>query len=275
MAYKDPQQIERLINKLSYKDIDFYIHLDKKINILPFMYLQDIPRVRFTKNRFIVNWGGYSFVNAVLEGVREILAFETTYDFINVMSAQEYPIKPASYIYDFFSDHKEYSFLSYEEFGSEWWIQGIERVEKYSLTDFNFVGKHYLQSVINYLMPKRKFPLPYTLFGGGCSTWWTLNKSCAEYVIDFLDKNERVKSFSRFIWAPDEIMIPTIIMNSPFKNKVINNNLRYIDWSLGGTNPKILTVEDFDKLKESDKLIARKFDIKVDTAILDLLDTVL
>ena len=61
-------------------------------------------------------------------------------------------------------------------------------------------------------------------------------------------------------------------MNSPYKNSIVNNNYRYIDWSLGGSNPKILTEKDFQALCKSEMLIARKFDIKVDQTILNKLD---
>ena len=67
-------------------------------------------------------------------------------------------------------------------------------------------------------------------------------------------------------------MIPTLIMNSKFRQTVINDNFYYIDWSKGGVNPKTLTVEDYDQLLSSDKMLARKFDMKQDPVILDMLD---
>ncbi len=51
----------------------------------------------------------------------------------------------------------------------------------------------------------------------------------------------------------------TIIGNSQFANKV-KDNLVYVDWSEGKKNPKILSIEDYQQLKSSDKLIARKFE---------------
>ena len=87
-----------------------------------------------------------------------------------------------------------------------------------------------------------------------------------------MDNNPDLQHFCYFTWGSDEFLIPTIIMNSPFKSQVINNNLRFIDWSLGGSNPKILTEEDIEALKKTDRFIARKFDIKINTKILDLLD---
>jgi hypothetical protein len=63
-----------------------------------------------------------------------------------------------------------------------------------------------------------------------------------------------------------------MLMNSPYKNEIINNNLRYIDFSSKKANPKVLTVDDFPKFTGSGKLFARKFDQNVDNAVLDMID---
>jgi len=100
----------------------------------------------------------------------------------------------------------------------------------------------------------------------------TLSTDCAAYVADFMNSNNKLRRFIRFTWGPDEFVIPTLIMNSKFRPTVINDNFYYIDWSKGGSNPKTLTVEDFEKIKYSGKLLARKFDIQQDRMILDMLD---
>jgi hypothetical protein len=275
MAFKDPIQIERLVKRLSHEGFDFYIHVDQKIDIQPFLYLGDMARVNFCDRRFLIRWGAYSFNNAIIESCKDILLLDSSYDFINVMSGQEYPIKPAQYIYNFFNSHIGYSFLSYEEFGTEWWNIHKERVEKYSMNDFAFKGRYLVQSFLNFILPKRKFPFKYKLYGGNCCTWWTLSRESIEYVINFWNKNSSLRFFAKFTHVGDEFIIATIIMNSSFKDKVVNNNFRYIDWTEGGPHPKILTAADFNSLMKSNKFFARKFDVRQDTSILDKLDTIL
>lgn len=46
---------------------------------------------------------------------------------------------------------------------------------------------------------------------------------------------------------------------------------RLIKWEHGASSPKILTINDFEDLKDSKKLIARKFDIDVDLEIIEKL----
>ncbi|MNL64977.1 hypothetical protein D3C87_1892530 [compost metagenome] len=61
-------------------------------------------------------------------------------------------------------------------------------------------------------------------------------------------------------------------MNSPFKAQTVNDNLRYIDWAEGEAHPNILRYEDLNKIRDSGMMFARKFDIEIDTSILDALD---
>jgi hypothetical protein len=272
IAYKEPAQVARLVKMLSHEACDFFIHVDKKTDISTFQIMGKMDRVRFIQDRVLVRWAGFSFTKAIITGLREILASGSHYDFINVMSGQEYPLKPAATMVDFFQNHIGSTFMTYEQQGSPWWQESMGRIEQYHSTDFNFRGQYQLQFLVNKIMPKRKFPLPYTLYGGNCSMYWTISKACAAYVVAFLDQHPALQRFARYTWAPDEFLIPTILLNSPLRDKVINNNLRYIDWSQGGPNPKLLTANDLAKLKASKAFFARKFDIRQDSLILDKLD---
>ncbi len=272
MAHKDPQQIERLIKKFEHFPFDFHIHIDKKTNLKPFLYLAEIPHVQFVHHRIKVRWASYSFLHAVLESIKEVLDNDRHYDFISVMSGQDYPIKPVSAIYASLEKSRGKNFICYEE-RDEWWSHAITRINKYHFTNFGFRGRYRLQFFLNSLLPQRKFPLPYILYGGPRAMCMTLGADCAKYVVDFVDSNKRLRRFIKFTWGPDEFLIPTLIMNSRFRSSVVNNNFYYIDWSRGGPNPKTLTVEDYETLRSSDKMLARKFDIVEDATILDMLDS--
>ena len=72
----------------------------------------------------------------------------------------------------------------------------------------------------------------------------------------------------------DETLFQTIIMNSPFRDRVINNNYRYVEWSKikENGNPRVLTSNDYQKIVNSQMHFARKFDIEADEKILDMID---
>ncbi len=271
MAHKEPQQIERLINKFKQYPFDFYIHLDKKTRQEPFELLLNIPRVQFIKSRIGVRWASYNFLNAELQSFREILETGIPYEFISLMSGQDYPIKPVTLLYEFLKNNPGKNFISYEEDPS-WWDHAITRINKYHFTNFGFLGKYRLQYFLNAFSPPRKFPLPYKLYGGPRAMCMTLSRDCVAYITEFIESNKKLRRFIRFTWGPDEFVIPTLIMNSNFNQTVLNNNFYHIDWTEGGSSPKTLTKSDFKKLKDSGKFLARKFDLKLDPEILDMLD---
>ena len=271
MAHKEPQQIERLIRKFSPLPFDFYLHLDKKIKQTPFDYLSELPNVYFVRNRIRVRWASYSFLIAVQHSIFQILESGIRYDFISIMSGQDYPVRPVTEIYHSLEKNAGKNFICFEDDG-EWWSHAISRINKYHFTNFGFKGRYRVQFFLNALLPARKFPLPYKLFGGPRAMCMTLSADCAAYVADFIGTNKKLRRFIRFTWGPDEFVIPTLVMNSKFSQTVINDNFYYIDWTKGGPNPKTLTVDDYERIKNSGKMLARKFDIRQDQAILDLLD---
>ena len=99
---------------LSHQNFDFYIHVDKKFDINPHLFLKSIPNVYFINNRIDVKWAGFSTVTATFECIKEIAATGVKYDYINFLSGQDYPIKSADYINDFLVKTKQRS-LSYRD----------------------------------------------------------------------------------------------------------------------------------------------------------------
>ena len=269
ITHTSPLQTKRIIEKLNNGHFDFYIHVDKKINIDTHKQLLTIKNVYFIENRIDVKWGGYSAIEATLSGIRQIVASGIKYECINLISGQDYPIKSAGYIADFLSEHKGSEFILYRKMYAEWQV-GCKRVEKYHFTDFNFSGKYVLENTINFLTPKRKFPIKMQLYGK--EAYWTLSLDCAKYIADFIDTNPKLNRFMKLTWGSDEFIFHSIILNSPYAPKVVNKNYRFMVWPEGSPRPKVLLTEDFEKIIASDALFARKFDINIDEKILDLID---
>jgi hypothetical protein len=273
LAYKDPELVDRLVRVMSsHEHFDCWIHIDLKTDIKSFSKLKDLPRTRFIKNRVSVQWAGFSFVKAMLNSIEEIMHSETGYDFVNLMSGQDYPIKTMQQIYDFLATHTGKSFIACEAEPSPWWDHAKLRFTKYHLTDFTFKGNTRIQQFLNRVMPERKFLPNYTLYGGPYASYWTLSMEASKYVYDFLKSNKKIARFCKYTCAPDEFLISTILMNSYLRPNVVNDASRYIDWSSGGARPGILTKKDFDSLMESSLFFARKFDLSTDREIIDLID---
>ena len=113
------------------------------------------------------------------------------------------------------------------------------------------------------------FPAGLQPHGGGA--YWCLSRECVEYVARFVAERPDVVSFFRRVDIPDEIFFHTILMSSPLSDSIVNDNLRYIDWTRG-RRPAILETRDFEALRDSPKLFARKFDVLQDENVLDVID---
>ncbi|MBC8986438.1 glycosyltransferase [Pedobacter sp. N36a] len=272
IAHKNPLQLERLIRKMQHENFDFYIHIDKKIEIESFLFLKEIKGVYFIRNRVVCNWGGHSTLKAMLNSLKETQANETSYGFYNLMSAQDYPIRKNQEFYDFLLVHQKNSFIFYESEESGWWKMAIQRYQHYHLTDFNFFGSYFLERMMNKVLPIRKFPMSLKLYGGRKASWWTLNYESASYLSNFFNQESKLDKFLKFCWGTDEFVIPTILLNSPFKEQMINDNLRYIDFPEGKANPRILEMEDLPLMKDSNMFFARKFDMPMSEEVLRRID---
>ena len=74
LAHTFPEQLYRLINKLTHPDADIYVYLDAKAGIEEFNTSAALKNVYFLANRIPVYWGNYSMVKATLLAFEEILA---------------------------------------------------------------------------------------------------------------------------------------------------------------------------------------------------------
>lgn len=104
----------------------------------------------------------------------------------------------------------------------------------------------------------KKKLLDITYFGG--STWWSLSRTCVEYLIRNKCENNIYTSMQD-TYIPDEMFVQTLLLNSPMKEFLRNDNRRYIVWSVkNGHIPANLDMEDYDAIQKSRCLFVRKTD---------------
>jgi truncated hemoglobin YjbI len=272
LAHCQPEQLRRLVTKLAHGGAHFYVHVDKKTDISPFLSLTEIPNLVFIKNRIKVYWGGYSMVQATLNSFEEIIATGAAYDYVNLLSGQDYPIKSTAYIHQFLSDNPGKIFMNYLSVDKDW-QEAIPRITRYHFINYNLPGGTYrLERMINSLLPQRE--LPVGIDAVGRSQWFTMVPEAMTYILQYMKHHKWIVRFFKLSWAPDEMIFQTILYNSDLREKMVNNNLLYVDWSAGLPSPKILSMEDAPALLKSDKLFARKVNPDQDAAIIDYLDGV-
>jgi len=269
LTHGKPDQLKRLVQKLTCDGDSVFIHVDLKTPINEYDFFQSYPNVYFVQHRIKVYWGSYRMIQATINACKEIIATGIAFDYVNLLSGQDYPLKSGAYIHRFLEKNPGKAFMEFYRISNEW-TEAIPRLEKYHLANYPFKGAYQLEMFLNFLLPRRKLPGQWVAVGR--SQWFTITLQHAQYVIDYLEKHPRVKRFFQFTWGSDEFVFQTVLFNSPHKNEMVNNNLRYIDWSEKKASPKTLTMQDAEMLVQSDKLFARKFNNKIDEEIFNYID---
>lgn len=271
-AHTNEVQIYKLIEALNDINTDFFIHIDKKSDNV-FKYLvdkySDAKNVFFVYNRVDVNWSGYSQVQATINLLKLVISKDKEYDYVTLLSGQDYPIKSKNEIQRILSLNYGKEFIQYNSIGNYFW-----RIKCYNLFTENKNNRKVYIKVINKILrciqmktPRRKNLDNLDLYVG--SQWFTITYSCVKYIVDYIDKNAKYISDFRYTACADEHFFQIIILNSNFKSNVINDNLRHIVWNNSSNSPKTFKIEDLDELVSSKKLFARKFDINLDQEIID------
>jgi hypothetical protein len=268
LAHNNPEQLARLVARLQHPSTHIFIHIDARVNIDAFNEITQQSSVYFIQKRLATVWGNYSIVQATFNAMEEIMQTGERYSHINLLSGQDYPIIAADTAYQFFSNYSGKSFMWSDLIFNDW-IHGQNRINVYHLGDYNFKGKFILMKWINLFAPHRK--MPHQLQPYGRAQWLTITPEHAAYVISYVQTHKKLKRFFKQTFSVDEIVFQTVLFNSVHKENIVNDYLRYIVLN-EDFRPEILTMKDAEALIHSGKMYARKFDMHIDTAILDYLD---
>lgn len=270
VAHKSPDQLKRLVNRLLHPSASVFIHIDKATDIRPFKNAINHGNVHFIKNRVKVNWGGFSQVEAFVNAMAECLMTLPALDYLNILSGQDYPIKSNADFLEHLSTNQGSVFMEFVNSDDKWLQEARRRVTQYHITDLKFFGQYKLEWLINKVMPVRKLPPDFELVGR--SQWFTVDRESVLYILDVVKNKKSLVRCFRYSWGADELFFQSILYNSHLRYKLINDNLRYIDWSAQQSSPKVLTIKDADALLQTGGFFARKFDPAVDEHILDYID---
>ena len=267
-AHKGFKQLKLLIDVLSIES-DIYIHIDLKNQELYQQlrsHYQSKINIFIISERVSVNWSGFSQIEATLKLLEKTQ--NKNYDYISLLSGQDFPIKSYSEIINFLEKKptREFVHIAKDYKNYEWRILRYSpwsenpNIRKFPLNKINSISIK-LQNLFHI---QKQFFKEEDIYMG--SSWFTLTDNAVKYLLNNIN-NELIEGYKKTTCS-DEHFIQTILMNSEFKDRVVGDNLTYIDWSEGNPNPKILTIDDLQKLKTSSKLFARKFDLDIDKEII-------
>ncbi len=268
-AHKEPELLRRLIGLLASGGAAVYVNLDLKSSIDPASLGQ---QARLVENRIDIHWGDFSQVQAVLNALAEIEAREE-YDYLLYMSGQDYPVWSVERIAAFLEESRGREFIHFVPAGSggrEWTSSRYDYWHYAGSSRALAAGFRLLRGAMRAAGLKRPVPLGLKPFAG--SGWFTISRRCVRLILEFVAARPEFTDFMRRTEIPDEMFFQTIVLNSPLKDAVTGDNLRYIDWSQKLPNPKVLEAEDFARIAASNAMLCRKLEFRSGARLMEMLD---
>lgn len=266
MAHTGFEQLQMLINQLDDYRNDLFVHIDKKVKVMPSLYAKR-SQLYIITDRVDVRWGDVSQIEA------EFRLFETAhahgpYIIYHLLSGADFPIKSNDYIHRFIADRPDTEFVGFASKES--------RALEWNVCRYHLFTRHYkpqsllckvfwrlirplMEAVVNSLHHR---PASQTLKKG--AQWVSITGAFCAYLIE--QKNELLAKY-RHTYCCDEIFLQTALWNSPFRSRIYPKDdefegcVRLIDWNRG--LPYLWGGEEADiqLIKNSSALFARKFDI--------------
>lgn len=270
LAHQLPEQLVRLVDRLDARGVRFLIHLDRSMSDEQTRFIRKAlagrPTVEFLP-RHRCAWGEFSIVEATLEGVRRCGQLE--FDYAVLLSGQDYPIKTHRQIIDYFAGLNGRSVIHEVPFPKpDWKNGGWDRLQGYHMGS---VGRplRWLAAGHARLRLKRRYPPGIHPHGG--AQFWALSRDAVVAVLEFVQRRPDFVRAHRYTFAADEMFFQTIVANSVGIDTV-NDAINFLEWNREGA---VLDSSDFESLRSTYHLYARKFDVRMDAAVLDRIDRVL
>ena len=270
VAHRQPDQLERLLRAIHDPDNLYLLQLDSKAprelhaRMSTFAARQSNLALAPARD---IRWASWSLMDARLEGIERLLAMGRPWDLLINLSGQCFPLRTQPQIRAALDDQPGRNFV--ETFDPlTTWVDPYARVRRIRIeVPFRSTG---------YNLPRLRVDrwqrhLGDARFVGG-SPYAGLTREFCEHLIRS-PLLPRYRRCLRFAYRPDEVLLPTFIMNSPMKDSVVNRNFHRVDWRAGGSHPRTCTIDDAAELLASEAFFARKFDIDVDAPIVDLLES--
>lgn len=277
-VHKNPDQVNQFIHQLTPDgEADVFIHIDKRHYENMKDNIVKSPHVKVLQESIICEWGDISQVDTTILLLKEVLASDQSYDFVCLRSGQDLLVKEG--FKEFLSEHKQQVFMNFRKLSKENW--GFMKISWPKVARRRYTAAHpiriyrrillsFYSKGINISPNTNIWPKEYDFYKG--SQWFTLPYEVAKYIIEFFEGNEWYYKFFEQTLVPDESFFHTLIMNSPFKMNVVNNNLMFLKWgeTLSERNsPQDLTWGDIQLIEESGQYFARKFNENMDNSVID------
>lgn len=288
MGHNNFYNVEILLKLLDDERNSIFLHIDKKVKDFDKKYFEQVVKKAdiHIYQEIKVNWGGFSQVQCELFLLGE--ARKTgNYLFYHLLSSADLPIKSQDEIHLFFEQNKEKQFIQFDRNRFEqnkrnilWRVKLYHPIQemrkcsrnKWILKLITLAAKGCMAIQLLFRVDRLKNKEIEIAFG---SQWFSINQKLVDYI---LENKKDINKLFYMSQTPDELFLQTVVMNSRFKEQLyidpdimLPSNVREIGWNyeVDNEHPQIYTIEDWERLKMSSAMFARKFSDAHDRKIIN------
>lgn len=276
-AYTDFPSLVRLVRRLDRGFFKVFVHVDRR-SAIGAGEIEELRRLGASvTRRHRIRWGSIAHLTAILDLLQSAVR-EGGADYYHLVSGQDYPLFPAAEFvrrcdgrifmnFQPLSDSDEHVRNRYELHNPFYFLQTGPRATN-RLYRYVDAASLWLQKRLG----KRRQKLgPFdTLYKG--IVWMSFPAIAAEKVVSDATAEALFRAL-RTAYVPEEVFFQTCLLNSDLSGRVVNDDLRYTDWTRrDGSVPAFLDERDADAVLGSNALFARKMRSDVSAGLLDRID---
>ena len=276
-AYKDDAQLVRLIKRFDPTFFKIFVHLDKRKSIFSAVEMDRLRALGCeVHKKYGVAWGSFSHLQTILFLIRRAVAHGDI-DYVHVISGQDYPLCDWQEFerrcdgriflrYGLLDGEPEDVLRRYRTYNPFYFLQGTSRVTNRLYRYLNSLSL-WIQN--RFGIKRRSVGRHWPVYKG--CVWCSLPLAAA-LLLDSEAARHLLKAV-RTTFVPEEIFLQTFFLHSKLRSRVVNDDLRYTDWTFrNGSVPAYLDRTDAGKLASSSALFARKMDSMTSADLLDIVD---
>ena len=284
IAHKSPELINALIQQLLVDAsgcTDIYLHIDKKSDNIKSKIIEH-PNVHFIQNNHSITWGDESNVEMLVDCFREIVSHGKHYDYFQICTGQDLMIRPG--LDRFLENNKGKIYISIQK--NDNYIKNLvthyyPRCFRKDLTGNPFLSVLELAYTLltrTGIVPRKKIDYDVDRVDFYHSYNWSfMPYETLCYIDRFLGENPGFMTIYQNCRLPEDAFLGTLIRNSPYRDCVAfregsqrGNSLTYRR-PIKGYHIPVLTMKDVPEIDKSENYMGRKFDMDVDSEIVELL----
>lgn len=253
LAHRNPKLIKKMVECLSSEGVSFFIHIDAKVAINQFDSIC-CDNVFFTDKRIPVYWGEFSQTEAIFLLIKQALAAPQRFDYLILLSGSDFPLRSGRYVHRFLERNRGREFITLFKLP----VPGMpfSRINTIRFPSTHPILRFLFRALAKVGLAQRDYGKSFgNLEPYSGHTWWALSRGACNYILEFARDHPKFVRFFENTHASDEMLIHTILGNSPFGSR-IRRHLVYEDWPTEGPrhHPKMIDAEHVDSFESEDEV---------------------